>query len=429
MPRRKKYTEKWETLDGYQGAAQHAVRLTRIYLVIGTYKNIVVRHAMWTDGNRPSKAEQKKFYTTFSGPTNHLKYYRNQSRSLRVESQLCGIRKIGGVYEKGGAFMNRELVKQIKKEKILNPKKPKSLVKHIGIEFECVVPLDHEPLIEKIIEHKLEDVLSVGTDNSVNGILASEHNPDCSRYETRCDCGYYDFRGAGKPAYSWEIRALFQQKNFKSTLKRVCDFFASIKAITNISCGMHVHLDIRKRDSKKVAHNLILSQRILFSLVPKSRRSREYCQPNFKLYEPGRGGRGAVHYDIRKHGTIEVRVHHGCLNFQKIYAWVRLLIAIADAPKLSEPINTINQLRRSLPLSPEQRLYLLKRIKKFGGVSKMHLPSTTKEWTRKFPPPPIPLPKNESALFGIPSSNMYVPLQINPIDDNQRTGTDDSDPF
>lgn len=285
--------------------------------------------------------------------------------------------RVGGAYEKPGTFTQKEIIHGIKRAKVTSHKVPKTKVHHVGIEFECLSYLNEAALIEKVIAANLHNYLSVGGDGSVKNVSDTAHDEDCSRGRfVRCDCGF----GRSNSIKPYEIRALIPQDELESALKQICKFFNRHKMCVNRTCGMHVHIDVRNRDFPVAVTNLIFCQKILFSLVPKLRRTNDYCRPTYRLTDPQQIEKySAIHGGSFTHRkTIEVRLHHGCINFKKVFAWVKLLCAIVDTPEIKEPISTLKQFRQ-IKLDPDHRVYLLLRMKKFSRA-KTFFPKTAKEW-------------------------------------------------
>jgi len=157
---------------------------------------------------------------------------------------------------------------------------------------------------------------------------------------------------------------------------KLCKELSKIDAYVNKTCGLHVHLDMRdllnegKRTTTRV-HNLVQCLPFLSSLVPESRRSNSFC----KLGKTDRNSSDRRYYAIntesmKKHKTIEVRLHSGTVEFEKITNWVKLLYSITRFKRISDPVFTLNQYcilyanNASLNVRPNID-YLERRIEKF----------------------------------------------------------------
>lgn len=127
----------------------------------------------------------------------------------------------------------------------------------------------------------------------------------------------------------------------------------------NKSCGFHVHIDCRKLKEKpvKISHMLLTYyafEDILYSMLPKSRWDNTYAKALFtdykfedllnnKMEKLGRKwykttyGTNRDHYDSSRYhdfnvhslfyrGTLEVRMHSGTIDSEKILNWIYLLL-------------------------------------------------------------------------------------------------------
>lgn len=183
-----------------------------------------------------------------------------------------------------------------------------------------------------------------------------------------------------------ELRILCKYVDMPMVMKTAQDFLNTVKAKANESCGVHVHLDMRKADAIKAYSNLIKWQDTLFKLIPKERRQSQYCvkvskessekiqhalkymgyskeeitkavKEYFKkmnisnvdslvsdrfietIYRNQESvlNSGSHHYHgisanpiiEGKYKTIEVRLHQGTTNCNEIRRWCRLLYEIA----------------------------------------------------------------------------------------------------
>jgi hypothetical protein len=143
------------------------------------------------------------------------------------------------------------------------------------------------------------------------------------------------------------------KKGYKE-LKVAIDALKSAGARVNVTCGIHVHLDMRSESNKMIAEFAGIYfgiQTQLEWLVSKSRRGgrNNYCSPmrrsslsqiqdtlfvgdtrsefNLSRYN---------HFNIMsilKHGTVELRMMNGSVNSKKVTAWVQLQQALANWAK------------------------------------------------------------------------------------------------
>jgi len=167
-----------------------------------------------------------------------------------------------------------------------------------------------------------------------------------------------------------ELNILCTEKNYRQVLSKFNDLFREIEAEVNGTCGLHVHLDARNRSQKQMFSNLVACQDILFKMQPPSRRRNTYCRPtksrNFdeaiREYE-----RTAINPQAyRRHKTIEVRLHSGTTNLNKISNWIALLIKITSKRTIiKNPIATLQGLNKIVRLSSSMRRYIAARVEAF----------------------------------------------------------------
>lgn len=153
-----------------------------------------------------------------------------------------------------------------------------------------------------------------------------------------------------------ELRVLCKQSELADVMKGVDKLLKKCRAEVNNSCGLHVHLDMRNRDSIRCAKLLLERERELFKLVAPNRRDNGYCYSssvNVKDLDLFTSLEGLVKYDddlerhtsinllaYKKHKTIEVRLHEGTIDTQEIVNWCRYLTHIVDRRKPGKRIKT-----------------------------------------------------------------------------------------
>lgn len=230
-------------------------------------------------------------------------------------------------------------------------KKPNSKKNHVGVEIEFYCWLDRERLANQLLEAGLKDKVKVGYDSSI--VL-----PNALRNK-----GYIGH----------EIKIIDTEENIFSTVEKVCEVISKWDAQVNKSCGLHVHLDMRKRDKEICFYNLVKSQKFLYSLNPKYRKQNSYCAQNesadFYAQKQIREKQNICNRWDHVHGetcytevdrmvdvdqtryrcinklaydkfrTLEVRVHAGTVSALKINNWIQLLINIVNKKeKINEDI-------------------------------------------------------------------------------------------
>ena len=126
---------------------------------------------------------------------------------------------------------------------------------------------------------------------------------------------------------------------------------AAAGATVNKQTGYHVHLGVEHYGLNGIANlvvNWAMAHDTIGALVAPSRLNNGFCRPislldaerNAEMVRNGQvhnlnGGRyyslNLASYD--RHGTVEIRLHHGTLNGSKIKAWAEFCNAMAEAAK------------------------------------------------------------------------------------------------
>lgn len=142
--------------------------------------------------------------------------------------------------------------------------------------------------------------------------------------------------------YPVECTIVFQRLN-PEPLRKLCQLLNDLGTRVNKTCGLHVHLDIRdlalnKNEIRKRGRRLKNSLEVLKQLIPKSRIGNTFCKLGMSQMRRNSDRYYAVNMtSVLKHKTIEIRLHSGTTDFNKIYSWVSLLYNISRCNKLSQP--------------------------------------------------------------------------------------------
>lgn len=220
---------------------------------------------------------------------------------------------------------------------------------HIGLELECGV-IDLSNLREELAIAGLAIKADVVGDGSV-------HVPNCESVEVRLCC---------------------RQRELTDVVQKACKALANAQAKVNRTCGLHVHIDCRKRDSEKVYARLVRALKWLYAIVSPSRRTVPddgqyggfYCHRNRSTRFRGERNRyRAINaHAFSRHKTIEVRLHHGTIDAAKILPWVRLLLAIVDGPDVKRVPSDLYGFAAKYQLPLDVVEYLAKRARELGGA-------------------------------------------------------------
>jgi hypothetical protein len=222
-------------------------------------------------------------------------------------------------------------------EKVDRYVKPKAQHKNcIGIELEFFSKLRSYEMVKLLKKFKLLDWCSLGSDSSI-----------------RPERGHADY----------ELRILTTERRYKSDLKQLNLFLKASGAKVNKSCGLHVHLDMRRRDFTQSKEKLKTSLPILTKFVAKHRINNQFCrlQPTFEslLYneEPKYM---AINADrsYQEHKTIEVRLHESTTDTNKIENWITLLLNIVNSKKNVPEVDEIREFKKHVRLSSSIKKYV-----------------------------------------------------------------------
>lgn len=256
---------------------------------------------------------------------------------------------------------------------------PESNQPHIGVEIECCVPNGEQNRLYRL----LSVIRGVGVTND-GSIRAPEGH------------AAVEVRICGPEGVEIERR-----------VRLVCVALRACKAIVNVSCGLHVHIDARQaigRSGEEVWTRLMASQRLLLAMQPKPRRENKYCRRargKDWQYASGRrrGGRAGRYRAInamsyREHRTIEVRCHTGTIRASKILAWVELLGKLAGGAA-GPGVRPTKKSLKSLGLSESAMAYVLARLELFGP--KVWRKVAFRDSQRVLPWPIVGMPPREEA--------------------------------
>lgn len=244
----------------------------------------------------------------------------NQIKALRHAASVCKVdsryshnhdymyHKIGGVLVNPGSI--EEIDFNIRRRTATRLKRPETEAMHVGLEIEFYSNNNSQLLVNEIARRKLHKKMRVMSDGS---IMPPSHRPN-----------------------GMELCVLTTEESYPETLSEIDKLLEFMDAGVNLSCGLHVHLDARFRDYRKMYGNLIKAQELLFKIADSSRVGNQYCQfvtdPNWDTVSRSHyNAISRASYD--KHRTIEIRIHEGTTNVKIIESWIKLLLKIANYDK------------------------------------------------------------------------------------------------
>lgn len=188
-------------------------------------------------------------------------------------------------------------------------KSPKTGIQYIGIEIECFAKISRVSLQKLFFKNDLEEYVMIGDDSSISP-------PENEDYQ---DVFWHTF----------ELRLLIPQTNLSAILKRFGRVFRIARLKVNESCGLHVHLDMRQRDVDNCFQKLLNFQDALFAVVNKDRWNNSYCRRTGVTERRHHMAINMMAYE--EHETLEIRMHHGCIDTDQIEKWIRLLLNVIQA--------------------------------------------------------------------------------------------------
>lgn len=224
--------------------------------------------------------------------------------------------------------------KHVRRYKALRGKRPTTNDSYVGIELEYASKLDLNTVADMLAEAGLHNSVRAMRDGSIE-----------------VDAEY---------PHQIEFCILSKFSELDKTLEAVKKIITPENFEANESCGFHVHLDARQRDVKRMFHNLVCMQNLLFNMAAEHRQDSRYCNPlNTPVFDEVDERAEHAHWDaiskfaFYKHQTIEVRIHESTTDLTNVSKWVKLLKRISDYA--GEPLK-FGSLATSLEQLPKIKL-------------------------------------------------------------------------
>jgi hypothetical protein len=280
-----------------------------------------------------------------------VKYKRQAKKQMRQQSYYVNtidmqIPVVGKVHTESGWFLK---AMKAKKARIVQlPKTPKTQDRHVGIELEFCSSSDRAELSAKLLEAGLGEYVTLKGDGSVR--------PD-----------------SGKGQNTHEICILATNEQYSDIVNRVTKILNDSGGYVNKTCGFHVHLDMRSRNTQDSYNNLRAAESILYRMLPISRKKNDFCKPSRgrDLYEAERKSdryKGINVKSLRRHQTIEVRMHSGTIDATKINNWIKLLNQIVDTSSVgNKQIRSVSGLVKTFSLGNQLATYVAARVATFAA--------------------------------------------------------------
>lgn len=246
----------------------------------------------------------------------------------RINIERLGNHALGYVNTQENSVLKAHVKKNM--QNLYDGKAPTTPKKYIGVEIEFCAPIKEEPFALKLFQKGIHKYAQLKQDLSLRPVKELKEN------------GY-------------ELAILLEETTYKKNLKKITDLLTEIKAIVkDRRCGLHVHLDMRRRDKDLVYNNLVASQYALLSIVDPSRYNNEFCQvvKDRKIPTKFTGDRHERYKTINaaayyKYKTLEVRMHEGSVSYDEITHWIDMLIKIANySKKLKDDVTEVDVLQK-----------------------------------------------------------------------------------
>jgi hypothetical protein len=263
--------------------------------------------------------------------------------------------------------------------KVRNEQKPTDnfLGQWIGVEIECYMDFDREPLYDddgEIVDNDDQDY-----DDFIASLKSSIEKRKIKYVSIRSD-------GSIHPEYSdsqYGVEfTILTRIDDMSNLEKLCKFLSDKGAQVNSSCGLHIHLDQRDiiSNSKALSAKVSRFNRVmplLTKLVPRSRLTSTFCLTKKSSLRNGTRYMAINTQSLSKHSTIEIRLHSGTTDFNKISNWIKLCYSVSNCSKIKNTdkhnIDTVDKLKSYFGaddklMTSELYNYLSLRIQKFNPI-------------------------------------------------------------
>jgi hypothetical protein len=264
------------------------------------------------------------------------------------------VKKLAEVYLEPGSFI-KVLHKKIRQD-MTKTKKPTSTDNYIGIEIELASKKDRNFICDKLFEAGLGKYVGIKDDGSIGrGTKLTDTHP-----------------------HTHELALLVRQSEFEDVVTRTCKVLnEQCEVAVDKTCGLHIHLDMRNRKVENAFHNLVSCQQIFYAMLPAARRSSQYSYPvkgtKWRVLDARYHGINSQAYS--KYKTLELRMHCGTTQANKINNWIKLALAVAEAPLITKAPTSVASLRTAVTsIGDGLAAYVEARIAKFRSQHKSTTP-------------------------------------------------------
>lgn len=161
-------------------------------------------------------------------------------------------------------------------------------------------------------------------------------------------------------------------------LRKVCGVLNQFGCTVRRSCGLHIHVGARGKDLawfKNLMSTYIAVEDVVDTMTSQSRRgnSNVYCGTMRFTDISTVADINAIQRRLRqdrfkklnmmaywRHGTVEFRQHQGTVMFEKIEAWLKVVLRIcrkADGGGVSEPVASLDAMGEVLGMTAPEVAY------------------------------------------------------------------------
>lgn len=282
---------------------------------------------------RKSNAPVKPWFFDRKKPGNKLLYYPRMS--------IIGT-PTNHVFDKPNQIYYLYVKNKVKD--IYTEKKPTQPTKYIGLELEFCAKIEEIPFSLELFKLGIHQYAQLKKDGSLR--------------PQEGETGY-------------ELALLLPERSYKKYLKLVCNLLNKIGAVTvERRCGLHVHVDMRRRNKDIVYNNFVACQSLLLGLVDPQRRDNEFCvsvksrkfPTHFTMdrQERYKTINAAAYY---KYKTLELRMHQASINYKEIANWMDLLIKIANySKKMKTDVKELTVLSKRFKMNNKLRSFFQDRM-------------------------------------------------------------------
>lgn len=253
-------------------------------------------------------------------------------------TEFMGQKKQGRVFSKEGEVLRIYVEKNL--QSLYDDKRPVEPRKYIGIELEFCAPIKENQFAVKLFKSGIHKFAQLKKDGSLRPY------PN--------ETGY-------------ELAILLEESNYKKRLKQITNLLTEVGAVAEgRRAGLHVHIDMRRRNKDLVYNNLVSCQYALLSIVDPKRYNNEFCRvvESRKFPTEFTGNREERYKTINaaafyKYKTLEIRMHEGSVDYAQISNWVDLLIRISNySKKLKNNVAKVSTLGKRLNLDKKLFNYM-----------------------------------------------------------------------